>query len=196
MDAESGRVMKIRLNLATSPLESRRRFALTAALAGSVVALALLVLSWNTYRAWHADRDHRRKMARLQGEMNDLRERRGELEHFFSQPDNAKLRDRAAFLNGLIEQRSFPWTKIFMDLEANLPEGVRVVSIAPRMSNGRVEVKLVVGASSDESKLKFLRSLEASKEFSRIQVVAETLPGRPGETDKVMLELIAWYATT
>jgi Tfp pilus assembly protein PilN len=188
--------MKIRLNLATSPLESRRRFALTAALAGSVVVLALLLLSWHAYAGWHADRDHRRRMAQLEREMNDLREQRGALEHFFGQPDIAKLRDRAAFLNGLIEQRSFPWTKIFMDLEGSLPEGVRVVSIAPKMSNGRVEVKLVVGAASDESKLKFLRALEASKEFSRIQVVAETLPGRPGETDKVMLELIAWYATT
>ncbi len=83
-----------------------------------------------------------------------------------------------------------------MDLERSLPEGVRVVSIAPKMTEGRVEVKLVVGALSDESKLKFLRALEASKEFSRIQVLAETRPTRAGEADRVYLELTAWYATT
>jgi hypothetical protein len=57
-------------------------------------------------------------------------------------------------------------------------------------------VKLVVGALSDESKLKFLRALESSKEFSRIQVLAETRPNRAGETDRVYLELTAWYSTT
>lgn len=188
--------MKVRLNLATSPLENRRRFALGAALVGTVAAVVLVWLSWHAYQSWQYDRDHRSKMGQLEHQMNSRREQRRALEQFFNQPENVRLRDRAAFLNALIEQRSFPWTRIFMDLERNLPEGVRVVSIAPKMSNGRVEVKLVVGASSDESKLKFLRALEASKQFSRIQVLAETLPSRPGETDKVMLELVAWYVTT
>jgi Tfp pilus assembly protein PilN len=197
MGAEPGRVnMKVRLNLATSPLENRRRFALGAAVVGSIAVVALVLLSWHAYKVWHADRDHRAKMARLERGMNSLREQRRALELFFNLPENVKLRDRSAFLNGLIEQRSFPWTKIFMDLERSLPEGVRVVSISPKMSNGRVEVKLIVGATSDESKLKFLRALEDSREFSRIQVLAETLPSRPGESDKVMLELVAWYAST
>lgn len=188
--------MKVRLNLATSPLENRRRFVLGAALVGTVACVALFLLSWHAYKSWQRDRDYRGKVARLEQAMNSLREQRRALEQFFNQPENAKLRDRAAFLNALIEQRSFPWTKIFMDLERRLPEGVRVVSIAPKMTNGRVEVKLLVGAASDESKLKFLRALETSKEFSRIQVLAETLPTGPGEADKVMLELVAWYATT
>ena len=188
--------MKVRLNLATSPLENRRRFALGAALVGTLAIVMLVLLTWHAYASWRAARDHRTKMARLEQEMDTLREQRRALEGFFNQPDNAKLRDRAAFLNALIEQRSFPWTKIFMDLERSLPEGVRVVSISPKMTAGRVEVKLIVGATSDESKLKFLRALEASKQFSRIQVLAETLPSRPGESDRVMLELVAWYATT
>jgi len=188
--------MKVRLNLATSPLENRRRFALSAVLVGTVASVALLWLSWHAYRSWQRDRDHRIKIARLERQMDSLRKQRRDLEQFFNQPENAKLRDRSAFLNALIEQRSFPWTKIFMDLERNLPEGVRVVSIAPKMANGQVEVKLLVGASSDQTKLKFLRALENSKEFSRIQVLAETLPTGPGDTDKVMLELVAWYATS
>src|SRR5712692_7533212 len=188
--------MKIRLNLATSPLENNRRFVLGAAVVGTVAGLALVLLSAHAVSVWRADRAHRTRMVQLEAKLNDLENRRRDLEVFFNRSENAGLRDRAAFLNGLIEQRSFPWTKIFMDLERSLPEGVRVVSIAPKMNQGRVEVKLVVGASSDETKLKFLRALEASKEFSRIQVLAETRPTRAGEADRVYLELTAWYATT
>ncbi len=188
--------MKVRLNLATSPLESHRRFALGAALAGTVAVAALVLLSWHVYSVRRAERALRLDLARLEKHMDQLRRQRRELEDYFNLADIRKMRDRAAFLNGLIEQRGFPWTKIFADLEHSLPDGVRVVSISPKMNEGRVEVKLVVGATSDEGKLKFLRALEASKEFSRVQLLAETRPNRPEETDRVYLELVAWYSTT
>lgn len=187
--------MKIRLNLSTVPLESYRQFALGAALVGTVGLVALGGLSWHAYSVWRADRTLRADITQLEKRMDQLRRDRRDLEIYFNQPEIHKVRDRSAFLNGLIEQRSFPWTKIFMDLERTLPEGVRVVSISPKMNEGRVELKLVVGATSDESKLKFLRALEESKEFSRVQLQA-TRPSRPGEADKVLLELVAWYATT
>jgi Tfp pilus assembly protein PilN len=187
--------MKVRLNLATSPLESQRRFALGAALLGTVAGVALGLLSWHTYRVWNADRDFRAKMTQQQKTMTGLGHQRQDLEAYFNRPDVLKVRNRSAFLNGLIEQRSFPWTKIFMDLERSLPEGVRVVSIAPKMSAGHVEVRLIVGAATDEGKLKFLRALEASQEFSRIQLLAETRPIKPEEIDRVILELTAWYST-
>jgi Tfp pilus assembly protein PilN len=121
---------------------------------------------------------------------------RAELEKNFGKPDTLQVREGAAFFNGLIAQRSFPWTKIFMDLEHILPEGVHVISISPRMIAGRVEVKIVVGAATDETKLKFLRSLEDSKEFSRVQLLSEVHPAaNPGDTDRVRLELLAWYVT-
>ena len=191
--------MRVRLNLATSPLENNRRFLLGWSVLGAVAFIALMVFGVRAYRDWSADRALRRDIARLEREMNQLRDGRDgrrELEEFFKRPDNLRLRDRAAFLNTLIEQRSFPWTKIFMDLEEILPEGVRVISISPKMVAGRVEVKLTVGASNDDAKLKFLRALEASKAFSRIQLLAETRPVRQGEADQVQLELLTWYVTT
>jgi len=188
--------MKIRLNLATSPLENQRRFILGAVLVGTVALAGLAAFSWRAYSSWRADYEYRSRMAQLQAEMNDFREKRRSLELFFNQPENVKLRDRSAFLNGLIEQRSFPWTKIFMDLERILPEGVRVVSIAPKMTPKGVEVKLLVGANSDENKLKFLRALEGSRDFTRIQLLAETRPTKPGESDQVMLELTTLYSST
>jgi hypothetical protein len=103
--------------------------------------------------------------------------------------------DRATFLNSLIGQRSFPWTKIFMDLEKTLPPGVRVVNISPKLNNGRALVDITIGAATDEGKIKFLESLEQSKVFSEIEVKGERHSDSGGALDKVVLELSAWYAT-
>ena len=64
------------------------------------------------------------------------------------------------------------------------------------MAGTRVEVKLNVGAQTDEGKLKLIETLEKSKEFERIQVVSETRPTRPEEGDRVLLELVAFYTAT
>lgn len=188
--------MKVRLNLATSPLENNRRFVLSSLLVGGVAFVALTLLSISAYGNWNANRNVRTEMADLNKKMRDYREQRKELDEFFKQPDTRRIMDRAAFLNALIEQRSFPWTKMFTDLERMIPLGVRVVSISPRMSGGRVEVKLNIGAQTDEGKLQLIEALEKSKVFERIQVLSETRPTRPEENDRVLLELVVFYTAT
>ena len=188
--------MKVGLNLATSPLENHRRFVAGSTLIGVLALLLLVLLSVHDYRAWRANRALRDLIAQSDTKIRDLDRRQQQLAAFFKNPQTTEDLQRAAFLNSLIEQRSFPWTKIFMDLEQTLPLGVRVVSIAPKMENGKVEVRLVVGAVTDESKLKFLKALEDSRVFSGIQVRQETRRDQPGSTDRIMLELVAWYATT
>ena len=188
--------MRIRLNLATSPPENIRRFLAGTALAGGAAAILLIVLAWTSYSSWHSERDHRVRVTQYEARIAELREQRRELQDFFNRREVMQLSERAAFLNHLIEQRSFPWTKIFMDLERIQPVGVRVVSISPKMAGSLVEVRLVIGATSDEAKLNFLRALESSKEFSRIQLMAETRPNASAGGDVVQIELVAWYQTT
>lgn len=183
--------MKVRLNLATSPLENHRRFLLGAVAAGLLALALLAVLSLQTYRNWRDDSEIRDETVGLQGELAAFRDQRRQLEDFFNTPEARRIRDRADFLNELIQQRSFPWTKIFMDLEDRLPRGVRVVSISPRMEGGSVQVNLIVGATSDENKIQFLQQLEESPEFSRVQLVSETRPQTEG--DALVLEIVAWY---
>ena len=81
-----------------------------------------------------------------------------------------------------------------MDLEQILPEGARVVSIEPKLAGDNVQLRVLVGATTDESKLKFLKALENSAEFSHIELLSETRPTRPDQTDRVMLELQAQYS--
>lgn len=184
--------MKVRLNLATAPLENQRRFVLGALFGGGLALALLVLLSMQAYRNWRSSSEMRAETAQLLADLSRFRDERRMLEDFFNTPDARRIRDRADFLNGLIQQRSFPWTKIFENLEEKLPAGVRVVNISPKMEKGRVEVKLTVGANSDENKIRFLKALEDSAEFSRVQVVSENRPLR-SDGDQLLLEVVAWY---
>ena len=186
--------MKVRLNLATSPLESNRRFTVGASAIGFLALLGLLLLSRQAYSVWSSDKEFRTRQGAIEGQIESLQRQRQTLASFFEQPETVKRRQRAAYLNALIQQRAFPWIKIFMDLERILPEGVRVVSIEPKLASDTVQLKFVVGAATDEGKLKFLKTLETSPEFSRIQLLNESRPNRPDQTDRVVLELQAQYS--
>jgi Tfp pilus assembly protein PilN len=186
--------MKVRLNLSTSPLESNRRFALWTSVIGGLAFVFLLVLSQRAYSIWSSDKIYRARQDALESRVASLEQQRQSLATFFEAPDNVKRRERAAYLNSLIQQRAFPWIKIFMDLEQILPDGARVVSIEPKLVGEDVRLRVLVGASSDESKLKFLKALEKSAQFSHIELLSESRPTRPEQSDRVMIELQAQYS--
>jgi type IV pilus assembly protein PilN len=183
--------MRVRLNLATKAQETHRRFMVVAGFVAAVAGIIFLALGWHVYSIRNVDARLRAQSEANSRRIEELEAERTDLERFFARPENAKLHDRAAFLNSLIDGRSFNWTQMFMDLERILPGGVRLVSIEPRQNKGRVEVKLTVGASSDDAKLKFLRALEESHQFSEIQLDSE-LPARTG--NQRVVELTAVYS--
>ena len=188
--------MKARLNLATAPLESNRRFAIAASFVGVVAVIALVVLTWHVISAYRGDTEARAKQTAIERDIASLQQQRQALAAFFNEPATVQRRARAAYLNGLIHQRAFPWIKIFMDLERTLPEGVRVVSVEPRMEGDNVQLKLTVGAMSDEGRLNFLKKLETSPEFSHIQLVQENRPAQTAnqaQSDRILMQLQAQY---
>jgi hypothetical protein len=188
--------MKVRLNLATSPLENNRRFVVFSSLIGSIGLLAMLLLSWNVYSIRRSNTAMRVEQARIETDMQALRRSRSDLETFFNRPETVQRRDLSAFLNGLIAQRAFPWTQIFMDLERSLPDGVRVISIEPRLVADHLELKLAIGAKTDEGKLKFLKALEDSHAFSDIEVLGESRTGGRQGDDQVLMALNARYSVS
>jgi hypothetical protein len=186
--------MKVRLNLATTPLVSNRRFTLGAWVIGGVAFVGLIFLSQHTYSVWRSDKLAHAQQDALESQIAALQVQRENLASFFQDNVTVQRRQRAAYLNSLIAQRAFPWIKIFMDLERILPEGARVVSIEPKLAGDTVQLRFLVGATTDESKLKFLKALETSAEFSHIELLSESRPNRPEQTDRVLLELQAQYS--
>ena len=190
--------MRVRLNLATKALETHRRFLAGAGLTSVVAGFVFLGLGWHVYSVRKLDSELRARTEKTRQEMARLETQRAELEKFFQREENARLHDRAAFINGIIDARGFNWTQMFMDLERVLPGGVHVVSIEPRQTKGRVEVKLTVGATSDEAELKFLHALEESKEFTEVQVQGSQVPSQTGNQsgDQKVVQLTTVYSRT
>jgi type IV pilus assembly protein PilN len=190
--------MKVHLNLATRPLETHRRFLVGSGLVAVFASLALVGLGWHAYSVRKANAELRARSEEIRRKMASLEAQRTDLERFFHQEENAKLHDRAAFINSIIDARSFNWTQMFMDLERILPGGVRVISIEPKQVQGYVEVKLSIGATSDEAELKFLHALEESKVFSRIQVQSIRVPSQGGSQsgDQKIVLLTTIYSRT
>ena len=186
--------MRLRLNLATKPLVTHRRFLAGSGVLAALGALVFLILGWHVYSARKANEETRLRTDQLARETDQAMRKRAELEAYFRQPENAKLSDRAEFLNSIIDQRSFNWTQMFMDLEHVLPGGVRVVRIEPKLVKGNMEVTLTIGASTDEAKLKFLKALETSPQFSQLTVLSERQSTGQNAGDQTVVDLKVIYS--
>jgi hypothetical protein len=188
--------MNLQLNLSTSPQSNNRPFIACSVLLGTLGVIALALLSVASYHSWRANRELHKDITRWSSSIETDQERQRALAAEFRTPGDQQVLGRSAFLNSLIDERSFPWTKLFMDLEQTLPPGVRVVSISPKLVNGRAEVTLEIGSLSDEGKIQFLQAIEKSKVFSGLVVASERHPNEPSATDKTVLNLTVWYSTT
>lgn len=186
--------MRARLNLATRPLQTHRRFLAASGVTIVVAAIVFLLLGWHVYSVRQAEAVRRTRTAQNLDELQRLQRQRNELERYFNQPEVAKLSGRAAFFNSIIDQSSFNWTQMFMDLEHVLPVGVRVVSIQPQLLNGNMQVKITVASSSDDAKLKFLRALQSSRVFTGLILTGEHAPSDPSKGDETMVDLQVVYS--
>jgi len=188
--------MKVRLNLSTKPLDTHRRFLAGSSITAVIAGFVFLGLGWHVYSARKVNAEQRVRTEIMRQEMAKLEVQRKDLERYFSKKEIAELHDRAAYINNILDARSFNWTLMFMDLERILPGGVRVISIEPKQVGGHVEVKLTVGASSDETELKFIKALEDSKEFSEVQVTSVHRPNSVTSGDQEVVQLTTAYSRT
>ncbi|HEY1424478.1 MAG TPA: hypothetical protein VGF20_13575 [Candidatus Acidoferrum sp.] len=182
--------MNVRLNLATKPLESHRRFLAGSGVLAVLAGIVFLALGWHVYSTLRAQDALRRKEQANNIKAAQLQSRRKELDEFFAKSEITKLKERAGFVNGIIDERSFDWTQMFMDLEKITPVGVHVISIQPQLEKGHMLVRLSVAATTDEAKLKFLRAMENSAAFTEVQLL--NVHHEPNGIDQA-LELKAIY---
>lgn len=190
--------MKTHFNLATEPLENNRRFLAVSGLLGVGALVALLLLSLHVVQVRRANATMRAKIDRVQSQIASLQRQQETLRQQFKAPQAVEAMNRSQFLNGLIEQRAFPWTKMFADLGHILPPGVRVISISPQMDKeGKVKVTFTIGAVNEEQGNKFLQALSSSPLFSDVVPMQESRGKNDlGQlSEEVLLNLEAHYST-
>jgi Tfp pilus assembly protein PilN len=193
--------MNLRLNLATAPQANNRPFIAASVLGGAIALIALVLLAHAAYAQWQSQRVLRAQTNALQKQIRAGEIQQQRLAVYFRGEEATRTLQRSEFLNSLIDERSFPWTKIFTDLEKTLPAGVRVISISPHLDKGRAEVSLQVGAQTGTSEVQFLKAMESSKVFSGLVVTDIRQPqSSPGNNqnaqDAFLINLTVWYSTT
>jgi type IV pilus assembly protein PilN len=175
----------LELNIASQPFRRER-----AQMTGVILACGLLVISMLLLGGliWHS----RAEVAQLQrqiaadtAKLQGLQAQQSRFGAVLSKPDNAEVFSNSVFLNQLIARRGLSWSRIFKDLEEELPPTIRLLAIrlpqvAEEDSNGvnRVQLDMVVGTTQAEQFLILLKRLERSSNFGATVVVSQTPPAQ------------------
>lgn len=185
--------MRVTINLATTPAENNRRFMAFLVIFGGAVVILSSILALRGYREWRDNRWVEREIAQLSTQLRELTADQQRYEEFLHRPQVSPVLERAAYLNSLIQRKSISWTRIFMELERQLPDRVYLVSITPRVTeDNELELKLSVAGESTAEIIRFLKTLEASPEFSQIELQTERHATGPG-TQPIVVELSAHF---
>jgi Tfp pilus assembly protein PilN len=154
------------LNLASRPFRNERLPTVLVALAAAVLVLvtarhAFVLKDLLPGRVSALDRE----ALGLEQELARLREEASRLQG--PRPDPERLNQWTA-LRGLVDRRAFSWTTLLASLEDVLPQGVRLVSIAPLVKDGRVSLDISAVARQFDDRHQMLRALDESPEFEDV----------------------------
>ncbi len=190
--------MRVPINLASRPADAIRPLRMTAISLG----LLALVLAAVAVRAELQSRDEFRvlvdRTSQLQGEARELEAAQQGMEDWLKTPQVEQIRNRSALLNSLIAQKSLSWTRLFQDLEATLPAGARILSIAPKlpdMNQAQLPVlDLTIVAESVRPLVDFVKKLEDSSQFANPVVLDQRFPVGKETGGEIELSLTAVYS--
>src|SRR5258708_15129540 len=98
--------MQVRLNIATKPLASHRRFLAGAGLLAVLGGIIFLALGWHVYSTLRAQEALRRKEQETNNRAALLQHRRKELDDFFATTAKTRLKERAGFVSAIVAQRT------------------------------------------------------------------------------------------
>jgi type IV pilus assembly protein PilN len=173
--------MRLDINLATRPYEDAREFWARWGLGVGLLGVLTLVLLGLAVRGWtNAGRD-RDNIARLQEQIAERDKERALDQAELDKAANRSTRDQSQFLNGLIQRKSFSWTRVFEDLELVMPSNLHVVSLRPELiEQNQMQLDMKVACETRSAAVELVHRMEGSKHFQGAQLVSEVQSGETG----------------
>jgi hypothetical protein len=187
--------MRFKINLATEPYESVRRFFLLWGIVLAAVALFTVALVYGAATGWRSARGLRGKIAIEQQTLDKLNRQEEADLAILNKPENRDIHERSIALNDLIRRKEFSWTRIFADMEKLMPARLHVVSIVPRVTpDNDIEIHLQVAGTSRDKAIELVQRMEKSPDFHRAQILSESTAENPQQSgDTVQFEISALY---
>ena len=162
------------LNLSTRPFRGYRLQTLLLSVA-FVALVATSVWQFIGFKGYSRLTSQIRNEARnAQVDVDVLGHQIDELDAKLSRPEAVDKLSEIQFLNGIIARKTFPWTRIFSDLEELMPETVHLVSLRPDVAdNGTALLHIDVRARSVDDWAKFAAALQSVPAFDDLVVSTE-----------------------
>ncbi len=175
-------IVKTRLNLATQPFRNRALPWTVTAVVTIFSILALVLILRATFQQNAQAQAVERDVKSMQSEADTARRRAEEVKNILT-PDQQRTLKAA---HALIDRKRFSWTRLFADLEAAMPGGVRVVRIAVKEVGlqGDREIAildLTVASKSPTTVTEMISDWEREGVF-RAELVSQNLQRGRGES--------------
>ncbi|MGA7077614.1 MAG: hypothetical protein WBQ43_09145 [Terriglobales bacterium] len=164
--------MRLDINLATHPYEDAREFWARWGLGVGLLAAFTLFLLGLTMNDWSKAGRDRGEIARLEQQIAERDRERAQAQAYLDLAANRSTRDQSQFLNGLIQRKSFSWTRVFEDLEQVMPPNLHVVSLRPEMNDqSQMELEMKIACDTRAAAVELVHRMEGSKHFQGAQLV-------------------------
>ena len=177
------------VNLAAKPFVNRRPVIRVATL---IWVLALGLSIWNVLRYGDFFRTvtgHRSRLADLEKEIGIAEERSSALRSRIGALQLDDGNGTAVYLNGLIHQRVFPWSRLFDDIEDVLPKDVYLTSLSPQIEKVENTPRRRRGSSTRASRNRAPKAANAAVKEQGLDRVELALKGY-SRSEEAMLDLV------
>ena len=177
-------MLRVSLNLASRPFFNNRRFYAASLLLG-LVFVVFTAANLFLYLA-HRSQSLRlnRELANQSAEARGLEQEQQEIWARLQRPETEDFLDLVDYLNPLIAQRTFSWTRFLNRLEELVPHRVQIVTITPRIAESEIVVEIFCNARSGADYIEFISRLEADSDFYEVNLLTENLSKSPNFVGK------------
>jgi type IV pilus assembly protein PilN len=179
-------MIKVNINLSSRPFVNNRQF---FSIVGGLFLVLAGVSYWNFfhYRAAHSRREQVRNLLREdQAKIEKLERNQQEIMARLQKSDTSEFLDLVDYINRLIKQRTFSWTRLLNDLETLTPGNLQIVSIRPLVIGNEIGIEITANGRSSQDYIDFISKLESSGKFYKIDPIFEDIAKAPGMVGKLI----------
>jgi len=171
--------MTAKLNLASNPFRNRALPWTVTALVTIASIVALLFIAQSTFRTNAKIQETERDVANLRKDNDTLARRAKDVEVALTSDQKRDLK----YAHSLVDRKRFSWSRLFADLESNLPGGIRVTRISVkevRMQGERptADLDLVVASKTSTTVTEMIQQMESEGIFQAELVAQNPQRGR------------------